>query len=192
MFEACVHATIYLPRRRWYVFGCSDIYNIHLEFSEATLDGTSTDYFGNLIFCFVVMPRRRTKEKKPPVKGDEIRFIRGTYKGCTGWMDTANKLKSKSKMVWVVVDDEDEEVHSRVWRTSIRESFQAPATWAEAVVQQHPDIESAVIEVARLFASCSIEDEMSVLKLVGEEIRRAMTENGKKTIRVVTFRKKRD
>ena len=141
------------------------------------------------------MPRRRTKEKKPPVKGDEIRFIRGTYKGCTGWVDTANKLKRKSKMVWVVVDDEDEEVHSRVWRTSIRESFQAPATWAEAVVQQHPDIESAVIEVARLFASCSIlqEDEDSVFTLIDKEIRRAMWEREKKTIRVVTFfRKKKD
>ena len=137
--------------------------------------------------------RRRTKQKKPPVKGEAIRFIRGTYIGCIGWLDTANKCK-RSKLIWVVVNDEDydEEVHTKVWQTSIRESLKQPETWAEAAVQQHPDIESAVIEVARLFASCSIEDEMSVLKLVGEEIRRAMMENGKKTIRVVTFRKKRD
>jgi hypothetical protein len=63
--------------------------------------------------------------------------------------------------------------------------------WAEAAVQQeHPEIEAAVIEMARLFASCSIADEKSVMELIGKEIRRAQTENEmlpKQTIRVVTF-----
>jgi hypothetical protein len=142
------------------------------------------------------MPKRtEQKKKKPPVKGDGIRFIRGTYKECTGWLDTANKSKKKSKMIWVVVNDEDydEEVHTQVWRTSIRESHKEPVTWAEAAVQQHPEIEAAVIEMARLFASCSIADEKSVMKLIGEEIRRAQTENGtlpQQTIREVTFNKK--
>jgi hypothetical protein len=132
---------------------------------------------------------RRTKKKKQPVKGGEIRFIRGTYKECTGF---ANKSKKKSKMIWVVVNDEDydEEVHTQVWRTSIRERHKVPVTWAEAAVQQHPEIEAAVIEVARLFASCSIADENSVMKLIGEEILRAQTEKEslpQQTIRVVTF-----
>jgi hypothetical protein len=140
------------------------------------------------------MPRRT--QKKPPVKGDAIRFIRGSFKECTGWLDTANKSKRRSKMIWVVVNDEDydEEVHAHVWRTSIREPHKVPVTWAEAAVQQHPEIEAAVIEMARLFASCSMADETSVMELIGEEITRAQTETGnlpKQTVRVVTFSRKR-
>jgi hypothetical protein len=140
------------------------------------------------ISYFFNMPRRK-KEKTPPIKGGKIRFIRGSYKGCTGWLDTENKSKRKSKMIWVVVNDADynEEVHTKVWQTSIRESFKVPATWAEAAVQQHPEIEGAVIEVARLFALCLIADEKSVIQLIGNKIRRAQMEN-KQAIWVITFR----
>jgi hypothetical protein len=64
------------------------------------------------------MPRR-SKQKKPVVKGREVRFVRGSYKGCTGWIDTANK--AKKNWVWVVVDDKDyeEEAQTRVWKSSI-------------------------------------------------------------------------
>jgi hypothetical protein len=137
------------------------------------------------------MPRRK-EGKNPPIKGDEIRFIRGTYKDLDGWLDTANKSKRKSKTIWVVVDDEDyqEEIHTKVWRSSIRARQIAPKTWAEAAVQQHPEIEDAVIEVARLFASCLIADEKSVIELIGNEIRQAQTEKSamtKQTVRVVQF-----
>jgi phosphoribosylformylglycinamidine (FGAM) synthase-like enzyme len=146
------------------------------------------------------MSRRRTKQKKPPVKGDEIRFIGGTYKQCLGWLDTANKSKRNSKMIWVVVNDEDydEEVHTQVWRSSIRGRHQPPVTWAEAAVQEHPEIEGAIIEMARLFASCLTPDEESmmhevdesVMQLIAKEIRQAQTEQAtlpRQTIRVVTF-----
>ena len=138
---------------------------------------------------------RRTKKKKQPVKGGEIRFIRGTYKECTGWLDTANKSKKKSKMIWVVVNDEDydEEVHTQVWRTSIRERHKVPVTWAEAAVQQHPEIEDALLEVARLFATCAIADENSVIELIGKEIQMAQTENScltKPTVRDRRFKTK--
>jgi hypothetical protein len=81
------------------------------------------------------MPRRR-QQKRPPVQRREIRFVRGTYKGCTGWVDTANK--TKRGWVWVVVDGKDyeEEVHARVWKISVRESHKAPMPSAEAAIQQ--------------------------------------------------------
>ena len=136
------------------------------------------------------MPRR-TKQKKPPVKGEAIRFIRGTYIGCIGWLDTANKCK-RSKLIWVVVNDEDydEEVHTKVWQTSIRESLKQPETWADAAVQQHPEIEAAVIEVTRLFATCPILDEIAVMELISKELKRAKTENQmspKQTVWFVQF-----
>jgi hypothetical protein len=137
------------------------------------------------------MPKRR-EGKKAPIKGDEIRFIRGSYKELNGWLDTANKCKRKSKFIWVVVNDEDydEEIHTKVWKSSVREKKKAPTTWAEAAVQQHPEIEDAVIEVARLFASCLITDEKSVIELIGSEIRLAQKENStmtKQTVRVVEY-----
>jgi hypothetical protein len=98
---------------------------------------------------------RRRQQKRSPVQGREIRFVRGTYKGCTGWVDSANKMKRG--WVWVVVDDKDykEEVHARVWKSSVHESHKAPMTWAEAAIQQHPEIEFSVIEVSPMFATCT-------------------------------------
>jgi hypothetical protein len=126
------------------------------------------------------MPRRR-QQKRPTVKGREVRFVRGTYKGCTGWVDSANK--TKKGWVWVVVDDEDyeEEVHARVWKSSIRESHKAPTTWAEAAVQQHPEIEFAIIEVSRMFATCTTFDDRtwpSVVDLLGKELKLAQQHVG--------------
>ena len=95
------------------------------------------------------MPRR-TEKKREPAKGGGICFIRGTYKGCTGWLDTANKSKKKSKMVWVVVNNEDynEEVHTKVWQSLIWERHKVPKMWAETAFQQHPENEDALIKMA--------------------------------------------
>jgi hypothetical protein len=134
---------------------------------------------------------RRRQQKREPVQGREIRFVRGTYKGCTGWVDEANK--TKRGLVWVVVDDKDyeEDVHARVWKSSIREIQKAPTTWAEAAVQEHREIEFAIIEVSRMFATCTGLDDTtwaSVVDLFGKEIKLAKqhVENEiKKTTRVV-------
>ena len=137
------------------------------------------------------MPSRRRQQKRPPVKGREIRFVRATYKGCTGWVDTANK--AKRGWVWVIVDDKDyeEEVHTRVWKSSVRETHKTPTTWAEAATQQHPDIEFAVIELSRMFATCTNLNDTSwesVVQLLGREIKLAqlhVSNEAKKTTRVV-------
>jgi hypothetical protein len=81
------------------------------------------------------MPRRG-KGKKPYVKGREVRFVPGTYKGCNGWIDSANK--KKQGWVWTVVADEDyeEEVHARVQKSSVREKHKPPTNWAEAAIRR--------------------------------------------------------
>jgi hypothetical protein len=63
-------------------------------------------------------------------------------------------------------------------------------TWAEAAVQQPPEIEAAGIKVAQMFALCLVADEKSVMDLIGAEIMRAHMETGslpKQTIWVVRF-----
>jgi hypothetical protein len=103
-------------------------------------------------------------------------------------------MKNKSKTnIWVVVKDKDynKEVHTQVWRTLIQERHKVPVMWAEAAVQQHPEMEAAVIEVAQMFVLWSIADEKSVMELIGAKIRRAQTEYWllpKQTIWVVTFK----
>jgi hypothetical protein len=109
--------------------------------------------------------------------------VRGTYKGCTGWIDTANK--AKKNWVGVVVDDKDyeEEAHTRVWKSSIREAHKAPTTWAKAAIQQHPEIEEAIIQVSRLFATCNMDQPAwtSVVNFIGNEFSLAKSQIDSKT-----------
>ena len=123
--------------------------------------------------------QKEGKGRKRPSKGDKVCFICGSYEEPNGWLDTANKCKKKSKFIWVVVNNKDyeEEIHAKVWKILVRKRQKAPTTWAEAAVQQHPELEDAVIEVAQLFASCLITDEKSVIELIGNEIRLAQKEN---------------
>ena len=126
----------------------------------------------------------RAKQTKPPKKGEPIRFVRGTYKGETGWMDRANKKSRRSKKntkIWVIVDeindDETEGIHTQVEQTSVRNAHTQATTWAEAAVQQHPDLESKIIEMTRHFAACDIEGHQDgVLALVGRELEDANQE----------------
>ena len=121
------------------------------------------------------MPRSKIK---PPVKGQPIRFVRGSYTGEKGWLDTANKPRknAKSDKVWVIIDNTDESqnmegTHTKVEITSIRHLPTAPTTWAQAAVQQHPTLESKVIEMARHFASCDMEGhEHEVVDLIAHEL----------------------
>jgi hypothetical protein len=82
--------------------------------------------------------------------------------------------KAKKNWVWVVVDDQDyeEEAHTRVWKSLIHEAHKAPTTWAEAAIQQHPEIEEAIIQVSRLFATCNMDQPAwtSVINFIGNKI----------------------
>ena len=139
----------------------------HLEFSEATLNGTSRYFvylYSAVISYFGLSCREEQSRRNHPSRGRQ--FASSVARTLGALDDTANKCK-RSKLIWVVVNDEDydEEVHTKVWQTSIRESLKQPETWAEAAVQQHPEIEAAVIEVARLFATCPIADEIAVMEI---------------------------
>lgn len=131
------------------------------------------------------MPRKSSQKK--PSKGSKIRFVRGTYKGCKGWLDATNGFTASS--AYVIVDDDGEEIYTRVRQTSFRVDKE-PTTWAEAAARQHPEIGAAVNEVAQLFASCAIKDEASIYKLIAEEISRVQKQHeksNKKKVRRVKF-----
>lgn len=113
-------------------------------------------------------------------KGDRIRFVAGTYAGYTGWYDNARKTSGhgrKTMYVYVIVFlDDGTEKATKVRKTSVRPSFKAPATYEEAIIQQHSDIEAQMIRLASMFATCKIKDDDEVIRLFREELNKAKTE----------------
>jgi hypothetical protein len=83
-------------------------------------------------------------------KGEEIRFVAGNYIGETGWLNAA-KRHTKLKY-YVIVDLDDEEKATLVWKTSVKLSSEevAPTSFEEACLRQHPDIDAAFDQIAIL------------------------------------------
>jgi hypothetical protein len=104
-----------------------------------------------------------------PEKGEEIRFVRGVYVGCVGWINKSRKNK-KSSYRHVIVALEGEEKATRVKKSSLRKKFKAPRTYEEACLQQHSDIELAMIQLAEMFSQCHFQDNNNVLQLLNDEL----------------------
>jgi hypothetical protein len=91
-------------------------------------------------------------------KGCEIRFVKGTFEGERGWMD-ADKAETP-EWYWVIVrkNNAHPETPTHVMKTSVRivEKNKTPGTYAEAVLDQNPDIECKVENLCRSLAKCKI------------------------------------
>ncbi len=87
-------------------------------------------------------------------KGKEIRFVKGEYKGKTGWINSAKTMPKKSIYDAVVVDKEEEgEFVTKVWKTSHRPRWEGqPKSLTEAAIRDNPEIEFKMIELAELVA----------------------------------------
>ena len=106
-------------------------------------------------------------------KGKAIRFVKGTCVGCVGWIDKAFKKKKRSPHVDVIVDMDGSLVQKYVKKTSIRDAFARPKSYEEAALQQHNDIETAMIKLAEKFAECGIEDQQEAANLFMMELKHA-------------------
>ena len=129
-------------------------------------------------------------EEKEADKGKEIRFVKGNYKGKGGWIDKSKKKTKASRNVIVDMgtgpddadsDDESQNnsnqqkycVATRVMRDSIRSKFDAPKSYEEAALQQHFDIEEAMINLAEKFAECKASNIDAISSLFSKELKRA-------------------
>lgn len=82
--------------------------------------------------------------------------MRGKYAGRKGYLDSANPRRGDK--IWVFVVKEDDTMkHTYVDFTSIRPLQPAPTTWAQAALQQVPNLESKLIELAYEFAKCDMD-----------------------------------
>jgi hypothetical protein len=94
-------------------------------------------------------------------RGAEIRFVRGKYLGYMGWINLEGKKTAAS--VDVIVQGYKETDGSTcnrattVRKTSVRPRAQAaPRSRAEAIMQQHPEIEQTMEKLARQLAKCEL------------------------------------
>ena len=91
------------------------------------------------------------------VKGSPVRFIAGKYGGKMGWVNISENADEEIMPVIVNLGRKGEKAtyvyRSSVWQDS---SEVAPNTYAEAVLQQCPDIERSLVEVTQKLARCDI------------------------------------
>ena len=92
------------------------------------------------------------------IKGDEVRFIAGKHAGKSGWVNTEETADESITPVIVNLGRKGEKT-TFVYTSSIRlVSLQRPPnSYAEAVIQQCPDIEKNLVTVTRQLAKCDID-----------------------------------
>jgi uncharacterized Fe-S cluster protein YjdI len=90
------------------------------------------------------------------MKGREIRFIGGKYAGKKGWINT-DKEPGENTVPVIVELGKKGEKETYVFELSVGIApSEAPSSYAEAVIQQCPDLAVSLTKLARDFAKCSI------------------------------------
>ena len=102
-------------------------------------------------------------------KGKKIRFIAGKYARKDGWIDEAGESDEAVTSVIVNLGRRGEK-STYVYSSSFRiEEGEKPDCYAEAIIQQCPDIEKDLVGVCRKLAKCEIEkDEPGLLKVINK------------------------
>jgi hypothetical protein len=93
-------------------------------------------------------------------KGGSCRLVGwGSHAGKTGWYDTSNK--KTARMIYVIVDDGDDEggeVWARVMQHNVVD-FAEEDSYAEAALNQHPNILKSMNKLCRALAECRLDEE---------------------------------
>jgi 4-diphosphocytidyl-2C-methyl-D-erythritol kinase len=120
--------------------------------------------------------------------GEEIHFVAGKHKGKKGWIDTSKT--HTPKMYYVVVSNEDKgtKTATRVMKESVvdAKSVIIPSTvLEEACLQQHPDINRMMDNLAEKLAMCSVGPTERLGMIFLEKVQKANTKQlskGKKAL----------
>ena len=91
-------------------------------------------------------------------KGEEIRFVGGTYAGRTGWQHAGKE--DTAKMTHVIIEKEGEHLKgTRVRKENVRnEDKTPPANYEAAMLNQQRDIEVLLRQVTKKIAKCGLYD----------------------------------
>ena len=106
------------------------------------------------------MPKTKAPE---PQRGDKCRFIKGVYKGMTGWIDNSYPKDSAAISIRVIINrdqdpSEDKDPHNRacVRKTSTIMDTGEPTT-LHGIVLQDVKVAEALAELGRVIAMCGVE-----------------------------------
>lgn len=127
-------------------------------------------------------------------KGDKIRIIKGKYVGCEAWKDGKKKRKKGSRSRPVIVRLADgSEKRTNIYTNSYKMLHGHPSCYEEAAMQQHTDMELALMRFAEMWISCRMTAEsdefaLEFLKLELNEARSKFKDLGSKArYRLVEF-----
>jgi hypothetical protein len=106
-------------------------------------------------------PRNSKNIRMADRRGEEIRFIVGTYEGHKGWIDNSGDATTLSVPVIVHKfkrkDGSTVDKAATVRKSSVRSAAIRPAmSHAEAIMQQHPKIDQMMNKLCRQLAKCEM------------------------------------
>jgi hypothetical protein len=120
-------------------------------------------------------------------KGAELRFVKGTYNGKTGWINEDGKLLTFYVHVIFQMGDGLDEKHTKVLKTSVlkRIADNRPATTREeAVLQQHPDIKAVMDKLAAELTKCGLMETEETACIVSIKLQEAIVAQNAKGSKV--------
>jgi len=116
------------------------------------------------------MPGRKPNKKKvAPIRGTKIRFVRGSYQGEKGWLNSAKE--HTDHYAYVIVDggqrpEEDADFATSVKKTSFFEDLGDNGHPEEYVIQEDPKVASHLAGLAVALAEAGIEETTELLLLI--------------------------
>lgn len=116
-------------------------------------------------------------------KGDPILFVKGKYKGKTGWY---NQEKGSTRTRHYIIVDMGHNVLIRTWvnKASARPAVlvSPPTSYSEAVLQQCPDVEEKLEKLCTELAMCKIDkDPNGILAIINQKLAEACQTQASKT-----------
>lgn len=111
-------------------------------------------------------------------KGTQIRFIGGKYRERKGWINEDKEAGENTVPVIVDLGKKGEKA-TYVYENSIeKEPTAAPSSYAEAVLQQCPDLDCSLTKLCRDFAKCNIKtDPAGFFAIIERKMKEATTQH---------------
>ena len=110
------------------------------------------------------------------VKGDRVRIVGGSYRGCQAWLDRLGRTTA-SKIDVIVLLPSGAEKHVKLNKTSLAR-WKEPDNRIEAALFQHPDIEQDMNRLVAKLASCNINDGTIIRNIFGNKLQKAYMRHG--------------
>ena len=98
------------------------------------------------------------------MKGAAIKIYGGKYKGREAWLDVSMGDPPKQAHIYVKMGDNERDLkRTKINRLNFRlKDGKRPKTYAQAVLMQHPEVESQFNKVCTLLAKLGIKDSNSM------------------------------